>query len=198
MNLIHIHLSVSVKEDVISSLSRTCDKELYKTWAISIQQKLRFEISEIPCAQWNGTVRLYRLDPSHRTFGYYSSKQVTKERYWGQQISQMERNISVRPKEMNSDRSKWTTFKAGPEYTGCTKPKWSVPCYVPTEISGILGLMESAPWVLYSRTYDLQNIFRANLVPHLVLPLGFSHFGTNCTIPNCQSNLSWMNSTTLS
>ena len=24
------------------------------------------------------------------------------------------------------DRSKWTTFKAGPEYSGRTKPKWSV------------------------------------------------------------------------
>ena len=143
MNLIHIHLSVSVKEDVISSLSRTCDKELYKTWALSIQRKLRFEISEIPHAQWNNTLRLHKLDPSHRTFGYYSSKQVTKERYWVQQFCQMERDISVRPNEMISDRSKWTTFKAGPEYTVCTKPKWSVPCYVPTEISGILGLIKA-------------------------------------------------------
>ena len=42
------------------------------------------------------------------------------------------------------DRSKWTTFKAGPEYSGRTKPKWSVPFDVPTEISGILGWMESA------------------------------------------------------
>ena len=37
------------------------------------------------------------------------------------------------------DRLKWTTFKAGPEYSGRTKPKWSVPFDVPTEISGILG-----------------------------------------------------------
>ena len=137
MNLIHIHLSVSVKEDVISSLSRTCDKELYKTWALSIQRKLRFEISEIPHAQWNNTLRLHKLDPSHRTFGYYSSKQVTKERYWGQQFCQLERDISVRPNEIISDRSKWTIFKAGPEYSGRTKPKWSVSCYVPTEISEI-------------------------------------------------------------
>ena len=32
----------------------------------SIQQKFRFEISEIPRAQWNGTFRLHRPDPSHR------------------------------------------------------------------------------------------------------------------------------------
>ena len=31
------------------------------------------------------------------------------------------------------------TFKAGHEYSGWTKPKWSVPFAVPTEISGILG-----------------------------------------------------------
>ena len=43
------------------------------------------------------------------------------------------------------DRSKWTAFKAGPEYCGRTKPNWSVPFDVPTEISGILGWTESAP-----------------------------------------------------
>lgn len=44
------------------------------------------------------------------------------------------------------DRSKWTmaTFKTGSEYSGRTKPKWSVPFDVPTEISGILGWMENA------------------------------------------------------
>ena len=42
------------------------------------------------------------------------------------------------------DRSRWTTFKAGPEYSGRTKPKWSVPFDVPTVITGILGWMESA------------------------------------------------------
>ena len=42
------------------------------------------------------------------------------------------------------DRSQWTTFKAGPEYSGRTKPKWSVPFDEPTEISGILGWMKSA------------------------------------------------------
>ena len=36
------------------------------------------------------------------------------------------------------DRSKRTTFKADPEYSGRTKPKWSVPFDVATEITGIL------------------------------------------------------------
>ena len=44
------------------------------------------------------------------------------------------RDISVRP----TDQSKRTTFKAGPEYSGQTKPKWSVPFDVPTEMSRIL------------------------------------------------------------
>ena len=43
------------------------------------------------------------------------------------------------------DWSKRTTLKAGPKYSGWTKPKWSVPFDVPTKISGILGWMESAP-----------------------------------------------------
>ena len=62
-------------------------------------------------------------------------------------------NIFVKWKgTFRSDRPKWPdrskttthTFKAGPEYTCRTKPKWSVPFDVPTEISGILGWIESA------------------------------------------------------
>ena len=34
-----------------------------KPRALSIQQKFRFEISEIPRAQWNGTFRLHRPNP---------------------------------------------------------------------------------------------------------------------------------------
>ena len=64
--------------------------------ALSIQRKFRFEISEISGAQWTCTFRLDRPDPSHRAFGYCSCKQDTKERYWGQQFCQMERDILVR------------------------------------------------------------------------------------------------------
>ena len=40
------------------------------------------------------------------------------------------------------DWSKWTTFKAVPNYSGWTKPNWSIPFDVPTEISSIRGWME--------------------------------------------------------
>ena len=44
----------------------------------------------------------------------------------------------------NMDRSKWTTFKAGPEYSSRTKLKWSVPFDVTTEIFRVMGWMECA------------------------------------------------------
>ena len=65
-----------------------------------INKNLRFEISEIPLSQWHGTFRLRRPNPSHIAFGYCSCKQDTKERYWGRQVCQMEREISVQPTEM--------------------------------------------------------------------------------------------------
>ena len=73
---------------------------LASSWALCIPQKLRFEILEISRAQWSGTFRLHRPDPSHRAFGYYSCMQDTKGRYWEQQFGQMERHISIRPTEM--------------------------------------------------------------------------------------------------
>ena len=42
----------------------------------------------------------YVPNPGHRAFGYCPCKQDTKERYWGQQFCQIERDISVRPTEM--------------------------------------------------------------------------------------------------
>ena len=38
-------------------------------------------------------------------FGYCSCKRDTKERYWGQQFCQMERDISVRPTDRNDQTS---------------------------------------------------------------------------------------------
>ena len=49
----------------------------------------------------------------------------------------MERDISVPPTDIIG--SKWTTFKAGPEYSGRTKTNRSVAFDEPTEISGIWG-----------------------------------------------------------
>ena len=67
--------------------------------ALSIQQKFRFEISEISRAQWSCAFRLHRPHPSHRAFGY-SCKQDATERHCRRQFCQMERDISVRPTEM--------------------------------------------------------------------------------------------------
>ena len=56
--------------------------------ALSIQQKFRFEISEIPLAQWNDTFRLHRPDPSHHVLlsGYCSCKHDAKEQYWANSV----------------------------------------------------------------------------------------------------------------
>ena len=75
------------------------------------------------------------LYSQHLTF--HSCKQDRKERSWGQQFRQMESDISVRPTEIT--RPVEEAFKAGPEYSGRTKPKWFVPFDAPTEISGIVG-----------------------------------------------------------
>ena len=51
-------------------LKRLEVEDLSTSGVLSIQQTSRFEISEIPHAQWNGTFLLHSPDPSHRAFGY--------------------------------------------------------------------------------------------------------------------------------
>ena len=94
-------------------------------------------------SQWNGTFRLHRPDPSHRAFGYCSCKQDSKERYWGQQFCQIEREISVQPTVMTrpvkvDHLQRWCqTFRSDRTEMVCSI--WFL-----TEISGILGWVESA------------------------------------------------------
>ena len=110
-----------------------------KRTALSIQQKFRFEISEIPRAHSSCT------DPTQATarLVIVLVSRIQNSGTGDNNFVKWKRTFrSDRPKW--PDRSKWTTFKAGPEYSGRTKPKWSVPFDVPTEISGILGWMESA------------------------------------------------------
>ena len=78
-------------------------------------------------AQWNGTFRLHRPDPSNSAFGHCSCKKDAKERHWGQQFCQMERDISeiFRPEWAN--RSKWTKLRGGPQCSGQTEPRLSGP-----------------------------------------------------------------------
>ena len=40
--------------------------------ALTIEQKFRFQILDFLHDYWNATFRLYRPDPSHRAFGYYT------------------------------------------------------------------------------------------------------------------------------
>ena len=111
--------------------------------ALSIQQKFRFEIWEISRA--NGTVHIRCTDPTQDTTHLVIVLVRIQKSGTGDNdfVKWKGAFRSDRPKW--PDRSKWTTFKAGPEYSGRTNPKWSVPFDVPTEISGMLGWMESAP-----------------------------------------------------
>ena len=62
------------------------------------------------------------------------------EEIWGEQFGQMERDISFRPTKMTRP----VKVDQAPSNSGQTKPKWSIPLDVPTEISGILGWTESS------------------------------------------------------
>ena len=101
---------------------------------------------EIPRAQWNSTFQLQRPDPSHCAFGYCSCKQDTKEQYWGQQFCQMERDFSVQPTEMTRP-VKEDHLQSWSQIFWLDQTKMVLSFYfdVPTNISGILGWMESAP-----------------------------------------------------
>ena len=68
--------------------------------ALFIQQKFPFETSEILRAKWNGTLRLHRPHPSHRTFSLLFLQAGYKGAVLRTIICQMERDISVQPTEM--------------------------------------------------------------------------------------------------
>ena len=110
-----------------------------KRRALSIQQKFRFEISEIPRAHSS------RTDPTQATarLVIVLVRRIQNSGTGDNNFVKWKRTFrSDRPKRL--DRSKWTTFKAGSEYSGRTKPKWSVPFDVPTDFPEFLGWMESA------------------------------------------------------
>ena len=90
--------------------------------------------SKVLRVQWNGTFRLHRPDPIHRAFDS-SCKQDTKQRYWGQQFCQMERDISVRPTEITGPvkvdhLQSWSRIFRSDQIEMVD---------VPIEVSGILG-----------------------------------------------------------
>ena len=110
--------------------------------SLSIQQKFRFEISEIPLARWNGTFRSQRPEPSHRAFGYCSCQQDATDRYRGQQFCQMKRDISVRPTEMTRKVKEVHLQSWSPIFRSNQ-----------TEMSGNLGWMESPRTVSFGLAY---------------------------------------------
>ena len=141
-------------------------------WALSIQFMFRFEISEIPCAQWNGTFWLHRPNPSHCVFGYCSCKEDTKEWYWGQQVCQMEQDISVRPADRDNQ-----TSQSGPPSKLVPNipvgPNWNGPFHfdVPTRNFWNFGLNGKRPLPPVGNIYDgplltdtLQYFFITNFV----------------------------------
>ena len=125
-------------------------------WALSIQQKFRFEIAEISRAQWNGTFRWHRPHPSHHAFGYCSCKQDTTERYWGQRFCPIKWDISVLPTKITEPVKKdhlqsWSrTFRS--DQIEMVRSIWST-----TEISEILGWMENALCVPYLLSFNTQH-----------------------------------------
>ena len=60
----------------------------------------------------------------------------------------MERDISVSTDQNDKTSQSGPPSKLSPEYSSQTKLKWSIPLDERTEISGILGWMESAQGLL--------------------------------------------------
>ena len=92
------------------------------------------------------------------------------------------------------DRSQWTTFKAGPEYSGRTKPKWSVPFDEPTEFSGLLGWKESALFKVWFSRHPppphpiVTKYITLYILKHYNKKYIWRLLKTKKWMPNCHSN----------
>ena len=79
-------------------------------WALSIQQKFRFEISEISRAQWNGTFRLHRPGPSNRAFCYCTEASQHTHNY----ALNVKSKYCLYPKEHSTvEKGRWKTKGGG-------------------------------------------------------------------------------------
>ena len=88
---------------------------------LSIQQKLQFEILEIPCAQWNGIFGLHRPNPNHYTLDYCTCTQNTEAKR-GTWDNNFVKGTFWPSWPKWPGQTKWTTFNSGPKYSGRTKP----------------------------------------------------------------------------
>ena len=114
-----------------------------------MQQKFRFEITEI--LRTIGTVHSGCTDPTQATVHLVN---VLLSRI--QNSGNGDNNFDKWKGTFGqTERDKWTAFKAVPEYSSRTKLEWPVPFGVPTEISGILGWMESAFWLTRNDYYNV-------------------------------------------
>ena len=91
------------------------------------------KISEIPRAQWNGTFRWHRLDPSHRVFGYWKKRTVlgttilsNEKGHFGPTDRNDQADQSRPPSKLAPNIPIWSN-QNGPYHL----------MYVPTEIYGI-------------------------------------------------------------
>ena len=125
--------------------------------ALSSQQQCQYEISEIPRAKWNGTFRLHRPDPSHRAFGYCSYKQDAKERCWGQQFCQMERDISAVWPTETSEPVKVSHLQRRSQMFWLDRTEIVRSIWFLAEISGSLGRTKS--------THGLNFMYRIIIAP---------------------------------
>ena len=152
--------------------------------------KIPIEFSEIPRAQWNGTVTpaAQTLPKPVRAFSYCSCKKYTKVRYWGDLRRTIWSNGKGHffPTDQNEDRSKWTMhlqIPVGPNRSGpfqwMYQPKFSefwVEWKAPTELLEMrfefpftrLALLAMAFWTFQSwrvlnlgKHFTTQNTFSA-------------------------------------
>ena len=99
--------------------------------ALSIQKKFRWEISEILSAQWNSTFEFRLHRPGTQATARLVIVLVNRIQKSGAGVN----NFVKWKGTFRSDRPEMTRdgqrglpgLKAGPEYSGRTQPKWSVP-----------------------------------------------------------------------
>ena len=139
-----IELFHMLKLSFIPSNLKSCWSRDWKQMALSIQHKFRCEISEIPSAQWNGTFRL------HRPGTQAAARLVIVLGTAGYRRAVLRSTIFSNGKgDFGPTDPKWPDtvredhLQSWSRIFGWTKPKWSVLFDAPTEISGVLGWMQS-------------------------------------------------------
>ena len=88
-------------KDKVTEIRLRCYNGKNRKGALSIQQKFRFEISQTSRAQWNGTFRLHRPDPSQR-LGHFGPTDRNDQTSHSGPPSKLIPNIPVGPNRNGS------------------------------------------------------------------------------------------------